>query len=43
MEFLFVHLELCATILEEGVDLLGGGNTGIDIGLGGLGTHLLGS
>ena len=38
---LFVHLELGVAILEESVDLLGCSNTGIDIGLGSLGTHLL--
>ena len=38
---LLIHLELGVAILEEGVDLLGGCDTGIDVGLGSLGTHLL--
>ena len=40
-EVLLVHLELSVTILEEGVDLLGGSDTSVDVGLGSLGTHLL--
>ena len=38
---LLVHLEFGVAILEEGVDLLSGCDTGIDVGLGRLGTHLL--
>ena len=38
---LLVHLELGIAILEEGVDLLGSSDTGIDVGLGCLSTHLL--
>ena len=38
---LFIHLEFGVAILEEGVDLLSGCDTGIDVGLGSLGTHLL--
>ena len=39
---LFVHLEFGAAILEEFADLVGSGDTGVDVGLFGLGTHLLG-
>ena len=38
---LLIHLELGVAILEEGVDLLGGCDTSVDVGLGSLGTHLL--
>ena len=38
---LLIHLELGVAILEEGVDLLSGSDTSIDIGLSSLGTHLL--
>ena len=38
---LLVHLELRVAVLEEGVDLLGGSDTGVDVGLGCLSTHLL--
>ena len=38
---LLVHLELRIAILEEGVDLLGSSDTGVDVCLGSLSTHLL--
>ena len=40
-EVLLVHLELSVTVLKEGVDLLGGCDTSVDVGLGSLSTHLL--
>ena len=36
-------MEFCATLSEVGIDLLGSSDTGVDVGLGGLCTHLLGS
>jgi len=38
---LLIHLELSVAVLEEGVDLLGGCDTSVDVGLSSLGTHLL--
>ena len=38
---LLVYLELRITVLEEGVDLLGSSDAGVDVGLGCLSTHLL--
>ena len=38
---LLIHLEACVACSEVSVDLLGSGNTGIDVGLGCLGTHFL--
>ena len=38
---LLIHLELRVAVLEEGVDLLGGCDTSVDVGLGSLSTHLL--
>ena len=39
---LLVHLEAVPAVLEVGNHLVGSGKTGVDVSLGGLGTHLLG-
>ena len=40
--YLLVYLEAVPAILQVGNNLVGGCQTSVDVGLGGLGTHLLG-
>ncbi len=40
--YLLIYTELLATVFQESYNLLGSGNTGIDIGFGSLRTHLFG-